>query len=129
MSADVIPLPPSLGTWLDEGCDLTVIPGLESYAKVIVIAHRAAPAESRERLAAHFWQNLNTWLDGDNVTMPDGEILEPSLDHIRHSMWMCEGLIDPDVAARFEAALPTEVRDVVLERLAEIEANGEEWPT
>ncbi len=125
-ASDPAQLPPSLGTWLDEGCDLTLIPDLESYAKVIVISHRAAPAATREKLAAHFWANLNTWLDGDDVTGPEGELLEPTFGRIRHAMWMCEGLVDQDVAARFEAALPQPIRELCLARAAEVA--GEAWP-
>ncbi len=49
--ADELNLPPRLKTWLDEGCDLTLIPDLETYARVIVIGRHRVPEEERDRLA------------------------------------------------------------------------------
>ncbi len=118
-------LPPSLKTWLDEGCDLTVIPDLENYARVIVTARHKVPEHERDRLAAHFWRQLTTWLDGEAVESPlDGRMVEPTIAHIRHAMWMIQGLTDMEVAERFEAALPEELRTLVWEQINEVG----DWP-
>lgn len=118
-------LPPSLKTWLDEGCDLTVVPDLESYARVILIARHRATQEQRDQLAGHFMRHLVIWLNGESVESPtDGRMVEPSLANIRHAMWMVQGLTDMEVAERFEAALPEQIRAVVHERISEVG----DWP-
>ncbi len=117
--ADELNLPPRLKTWLDEGCDLTLIPDLETYARVIVIGRHRVPEEERARLAAFFWHNLEQWLNGESVETPAGPV-EPNLSHIRHAMWMVEGLTDMEVAERFEAALPEELRAACWRRIGEV---------
>jgi hypothetical protein len=121
-------LPPGLGTLLDEGVDVTTLPGLEDYARVIVISRHTLLDEERDRLAGHFWRNLNTWLAGEDV---EGRRLEPSRPRIQHAMWMVEGLINLETADRFEAALPEELRAECWERIMELRGplgGGEERP-
>jgi hypothetical protein len=41
-----------------------------------------------------------------------------------HCLWLAEGLSDPEVAERFERALPPDVRERCHERIAELRAGG-----
>jgi hypothetical protein len=115
-----LPLPPSLSTWLDEGMDFTTIPDLEKYARVIVISRHTFLSEERDRLAAHFWRNLQTWSRGESVQTHDGQVLEPTVGRLRHALWMCEGLVNDETAERFEAALPAEIREACWSRIMEV---------
>jgi hypothetical protein len=120
MPETTMQLPPSLSYLLDEGFDLSSIPDLESYARVIVISRHALVEEERDRLAAHFWRNLNTWLEGDSVENFDGQPIEPTQRRIQHAMWMVEGLMNLETADRFEAALPETMRAKCWERILEV---------
>src|SRR5687768_1909094 len=92
--------PPTLRAFLDAGCDLTVIPDLEQYARVIVIGSVCQPPgvgiyAQRMREAAE------AWLRGEPAALLDSE--EPrigSFELTRQFLWLSEGLTDLEVAER-----------------------------
>ncbi len=47
-----------------------------------------------------------------------------AVEHIRHAKWMIQGLTDMEVAERFDAALPEELRTLVWEQINE----AGDWP-
>ena len=87
-----------------------------------MIGPHEMPEDHKERLVDFFWSNLSEWLEGRSVEMPDGTVVEPSFEVIRHAMWLCEGLNVPEVAEMFEAAIPADLRATCWDRIDEIRA-------
>jgi hypothetical protein len=71
-------------------------------------------------LANYYLGNLAAWLAGKSAEGPKGEVIEPSFERMRHALWLFEGLAKPEVAERFEKALPAWLRAVCWERIDEI---------
>ncbi|HEX2063811.1 MAG TPA: hypothetical protein VHE80_05260 [Acidimicrobiales bacterium] len=46
--------------------------------------------------------------------------MEATPGRIRHAAWLCQGLVDEGVAARFEAALPEAIREACWQRIGEL---------
>ncbi len=114
--------PPTLRTFLDDGCDVGLIPDLDQYARVIVIGHHE-PAPGCERFARAMRKTAEAWLRGEDATLVDGvdQVATPGL--LRQYQWLSEGLTDSGVAERLEEALPEPVRAVCWERIDEIRAS------
>ncbi len=63
-----------------------------------------------------------TWLRGEPASLVDD--VPPDIggfERIRQYLWLSEALSDPTVAERFEAALPPTIRQVCLDRVAELQ--------
>ncbi|MGQ0520190.1 MAG: hypothetical protein ACT4PX_03425 [Actinomycetota bacterium] len=104
-------LPIQLGHFLDAGGDLTAVPDLDNYARVIMNRHLMDP-EERESLTVFFLDNYLRWEMG-GVVLIEGVVIEKSMVRMRHALWLAEALHDDVVAERFVAALPAELREKV----------------
>lgn len=100
-----------------------MIPDLETYARVIVIG-QVMPWQMRAKLALTYHETAEAWLAGEEATPIPGENIEPTPERVRHYLWLAEGLMEPDVAKMFDAALPEDVRAVRWERIRELDAEA-----
>ena len=112
--------PPTLRAYLEAGCDLTLIPDLDQYARVIVISW-VYPVPGADIFAASMRQTAEAWLRGEPASLVDGG--EPWLGNFeltRQFLWLSEGIEDPEVADRFAEALPVELQQMCLDRIEEL---------
>ncbi|MDQ3575479.1 MAG: hypothetical protein M3404_11270 [Actinomycetota bacterium] len=102
--------PPTLLEYLEAGGDLTEVPGLENYAKVIIGGwYGAITADERDCLAWWFVERATALMNGEPVEDPNGELMEGAPGLLRHYVWMANGLGSQRAAQAFEAALPEEL--------------------
>ena len=120
MTAELV-RPPLLRSFLEAGCDVTIIPDLEQCARVIVIG-QVMPWQLHAKLALSFDETAEAWLAGEEARPIPGEEIEPTPERLRHYLWLAEGLMEPEVAQMFEAALLDNVRAVCWERIRELDA-------
>lgn len=99
----------SLAAFLDKGGDLSLIPDIDFYAKVIMSARHAVPWETREYLAGTQQRNLYDLLMG-NCSQVDKLPADEGWEIFRRAAWLAGAVANDELAERFEAALPTEVR-------------------
>ncbi len=114
--------PPSLRAFLDAGCDLITIPGWECLAESVVLYRPSEPAK-RVREAEQLRRYAETWLHGELTPIDKGARDNVEQDVVTRFLWEAECLEDPELAERFEAALPAETRAELL--LVGVEAL---WP-
>jgi hypothetical protein len=114
--------PPTLRMFVEAGCDVTTIPGLENYARIIVIG-QAMPWPVRAKLALSYHETAEAWLRGEEASPfgPDLEV-ESTPACLQHYLWLAEGLMEEGVAELFAAALPDDLLEVCLARIAELKA-------
>lgn len=108
--------PPSLRKFLDSGGDLRDFALLDSLVEAVVVARRLLPAETNRRQATRNRRFVERWFDrhGDEPRVPATQEL------LTFASWKAECLEDPDLAERFEAALPIDTLARALQLVAEL---------
>ena len=108
--------PPSLRVFLDEAGDLTSFSLLDSLVEAIVVARRLLPADTNRKQAARNRRFVERWFarHGGEEPVPATQEL------LTFALWKAECLEDPELADRFEAALPPDVLGRALQVVADL---------
>lgn len=96
--------PVALRAFLDDGGDLRAFTLLDSLVEAIVVARRLLPDETNRRQASRNRSFVDRWFDrhGAEPAIPATQEL------LTFALWKAECLENPELADRFEAALPAE---------------------
>lgn len=97
--------PPSLRDFLANGGDLSSFALLDSLVEAVVVARRLLPAETNRRQAARNRRFVDRWFDRHGGEEP----VRATQELLTFASWKAECLDDPELAERFEAALPAEI--------------------
>lgn len=96
--------PPSLRAYLDRGGDLTGFALLDSLVEAVVVARRLLPAETNRKQAARNRRFVERWFARHGGEQP----VPATQELLTFAFWKAECLEDPELAERFEAALPAD---------------------
>ncbi|MGH9000442.1 MAG: hypothetical protein ACRDY7_13765 [Acidimicrobiia bacterium] len=96
--------PMSLRAFLDGGGDLGTFTLLDSLVEAIVVARRLLPAETNRRQAKRNRRFVDRWFDRHGGE----EAIPATQDLLTFALWKAECLEDPELADRFELALPAD---------------------
>lgn len=132
---------PHLERFLDEGADFSSLPAgeIDSYASVAAVrwygpTWKVRGEDAGDVLAGIFFHFVSSVVSGTNCTEhPDGRVtvkgvvdgggdVEVTEERLRHWQWMLMLTAKREVADRFLAAVPTEVRDRAMARATSGEA-------
>lgn len=108
--------PPSLRSFLESGGELSSFTLLDSLVEAIVVARRLLPADTNRRQAARNRRFVERWFNRHGGEDP----VPATQELLTFALWKAECLEDPELAERFEAALPPETLARALQLVADL---------
>lgn len=103
--------PPTLREFLANGGDLSSFALLDSLVEAVVVARRLLSADTNRRQAARNRRFVERWFDRHGGEEP----VRATQELLTFASWKAECLDDPELAERFEAALPSDTLERALQ--------------
>ena len=103
--------PPRLAAFLDYGGDLAGFPGLEGLAESVVVSRRLNTCAQNAAQAAFYRRCVDRWVAEGPEALDGPAWLDTPVTQavVTAFAWAAECYDDGCLAARFEAALPTDL--------------------